>query len=125
MRLAPLALLLLLAACATPEQPAAVAPIVPPAAPAPQIAIPDNPPPQDCVPYARQVSGIKLFGDAWTWWDGALAAHLERGGHSLVTFGVEGWAPALQGLVYNPMADAWSLAPDTDVNYFAAAAKPA
>jgi ATP-dependent helicase Lhr and Lhr-like helicase len=31
--------------------------------------------------------------------DGALAAHLERGGHSLVTFGVEGWAPALLELV--------------------------
>ena len=24
-----------------------------------------------CVPYARAVSGIKLFGDAWTWWDQA------------------------------------------------------
>jgi 2-polyprenyl-6-hydroxyphenyl methylase/3-demethylubiquinone-9 3-methyltransferase len=34
-------------------------------------------------------------------------------------------APMLQGLVYNPMADTWSLSPDTDVNYFAAAAKPA
>ena len=31
--------------------------------------------------------------------DGELAAHLERGGHSLVTFGVEGWAPALRDLV--------------------------
>jgi ATP-dependent Lhr-like helicase len=31
--------------------------------------------------------------------DGALAAHLERGGHSLVTFGVDGWAPALRELV--------------------------
>jgi ATP-dependent Lhr-like helicase len=31
--------------------------------------------------------------------DGALAAHLERGGHSLVTFGLAGWAPALRGLV--------------------------
>ena len=78
MRLAPLALLPLLAACATaPEQPGVVAPVTPPQAP--QIAIPDNPPPQDCVPYARQVSGIKLYGDAWTWWDGALASHYERG----------------------------------------------
>lgn len=24
-----------------------------------------------CVPYARQVSGIQLRGDAWTWWDQA------------------------------------------------------
>lgn len=24
-----------------------------------------------CVPYARQVTGIELFGDAWTWWQGA------------------------------------------------------
>jgi surface antigen len=31
-----------------------------------------------CVPYARQVSGIQIFGDAWTWWDQA-AEHYERG----------------------------------------------
>lgn len=24
-----------------------------------------------CVPYARQLSGIRIFGDAWTWWDQA------------------------------------------------------
>ena len=34
-------------------------------------------------------------------------------------------APVLKGLVYNPLADSWSLGADTDVNYFAAAAKPA
>jgi 2-polyprenyl-6-hydroxyphenyl methylase/3-demethylubiquinone-9 3-methyltransferase len=33
--------------------------------------------------------------------------------------------PTLQGLVYSPLDDAWSLSADTDVNYFAAAAKPA
>jgi 2-polyprenyl-6-hydroxyphenyl methylase/3-demethylubiquinone-9 3-methyltransferase len=33
--------------------------------------------------------------------------------------------PALRGLIYNPMADTWSLSADTDVNYLAAAAKPA
>ncbi len=33
-------------------------------------------------------------------------------------------APVLKGLVYNPLADAWSLGGDTDVNYLAAAAKP-
>lgn len=36
------------------------------------------PAPQQCVPYARQVSGIALYGDAWTWWDGALG-HYRRG----------------------------------------------
>ncbi len=24
-----------------------------------------------CVPFARQASGIRIFGDAWTWWDQA------------------------------------------------------
>ena len=33
--------------------------------------------------------------------------------------------PALRGLVYDPLADQWSLSDDTDVNYLAAAAKPA
>jgi 2-polyprenyl-6-hydroxyphenyl methylase/3-demethylubiquinone-9 3-methyltransferase len=33
-------------------------------------------------------------------------------------------APTLEGLVYNPLADTWSLAANTDVNYLAAAAKP-
>ncbi|MBX9590069.1 MAG: bifunctional 2-polyprenyl-6-hydroxyphenol methylase/3-demethylubiquinol 3-O-methyltransferase UbiG [Hyphomonadaceae bacterium] len=32
--------------------------------------------------------------------------------------------PVLQGLAYSPLSDAWSLSGDTDVNYFAAAAKP-
>jgi surface antigen len=31
-----------------------------------------------CVPYARQVSGIAIYGDAWTWWDQA-ASRYERG----------------------------------------------
>jgi 2-polyprenyl-6-hydroxyphenyl methylase/3-demethylubiquinone-9 3-methyltransferase len=34
-------------------------------------------------------------------------------------------APAVRGLVYNPLADVWSLGADTDVNYLASAAKPA
>ena len=25
----------------------------------------------ECVPYAREVSGIRIYGDAWTWWDQA------------------------------------------------------
>ena len=28
-----------------------------------------------CVPYARQVSGIKIFGDAHTWWDQAAGRY--------------------------------------------------
>lgn len=31
----------------------------------------------------------------------------------------------VEGMVYNPLADRWSLAGDTDVNYLAAASKPA
>jgi hypothetical protein len=31
-----------------------------------------------CVPYAKQVSGIDLMGDAWSWWD-AAAGRYERG----------------------------------------------
>ena len=44
-----------------------------------------------------------------------LARHLRAAGLG---------APAVKGLVYNPLADAWSLGVDTDVNYLAAAAKP-
>jgi hypothetical protein len=40
-------------------------------------------PPQDfgtatpltCVPYAREVSGIRLSGDAWQWWDAAAGVY--------------------------------------------------
>ena len=32
----------------------------------------------ECVPYARAVSNIPIYGDAWTWWDQA-AAHYARG----------------------------------------------
>jgi hypothetical protein len=76
MRMAPFALLLPLAACAVPEAGPVAAAI---ARPAPQIMVPDHPPPQECVPYARQVSGIQLYGDAWTWWDGAAAGRYQRG----------------------------------------------
>ena len=33
---------------------------------------------QQCVPFARKMSGIKLFGDALTWWEQA-AGHYARG----------------------------------------------
>jgi 2-polyprenyl-6-hydroxyphenyl methylase / 3-demethylubiquinone-9 3-methyltransferase len=32
---------------------------------------------------------------------------------------------SIKGLTYNPLADAWSISSDTDVNYLASAAKPA
>ena len=32
----------------------------------------------ECVPFARQVSGIRLYGDAHTWWDQA-AGQYDRG----------------------------------------------
>ena len=31
-----------------------------------------------CVPYAREVSGVQLYGDAWTWW-GQAEGRYERG----------------------------------------------
>ncbi len=31
--------------------------------------------PLQCVPYARQVSGIELRGDAWTWWEAAAGQY--------------------------------------------------
>lgn len=27
--------------------------------------------PEQCVPYARRISGVALYGDAYTWWDQA------------------------------------------------------
>ncbi|HEX7854258.1 MAG TPA: CHAP domain-containing protein [Sphingobium sp.] len=31
-----------------------------------------------CVPYAREISGVRLHGDAWTWW-GQARGHYARG----------------------------------------------
>jgi 2-polyprenyl-6-hydroxyphenyl methylase/3-demethylubiquinone-9 3-methyltransferase len=45
-----------------------------------------------------------------------LARHLKAAGLG---------APVFKGLVYSPMSDTWALSDDTDVNYLAAAAKPA
>ncbi|WP_374408982.1 CHAP domain-containing protein [Pelagerythrobacter sp.] len=36
------------------------------------------PPYLQCVPYARQLSGVQIYGDALTWWDQA-AGRYERG----------------------------------------------
>lgn len=30
----------------------------------------------ECVPFARQASGIQIWGDAWTWWDQAKGRYL-------------------------------------------------
>jgi len=38
----------------------------------------DLPPYLQCVPYARQVTGVSIYGDARTWWDQA-AGHYARG----------------------------------------------
>ena len=35
----------------------------------------DNPAPLQCVPYAREHSGIRIFGDAYTWWDKAAGKY--------------------------------------------------
>ena len=32
-----------------------------------------------CVPFARLISGIQIFGDAWTWWGSALKADYPTG----------------------------------------------
>ena len=34
--------------------------------------------PIQCAPYAREHSKVKIFGDAYTWWDQAGAAHYPR-----------------------------------------------
>jgi hypothetical protein len=70
-------LLVMLAACAGKPPVIAVADAEPQMAllPAP---LPPPSGPMQCVPYARQVSGIDLRGDAWTWW-GNAAGRYERG----------------------------------------------
>ena len=40
-------------------------------------AIKKPPTPLQCVPYARQISGIPIYGDAYTWWEKA-AGKFER-----------------------------------------------
>jgi hypothetical protein len=34
---------------------------------------------EQCVPYARRVSGVEIFGDAHTWWDRSVPRY-QRGG---------------------------------------------
>jgi surface antigen len=33
----------------------------------------------ECVPFARKMSGIAIYGDAWTWWEQAASTY-DRGG---------------------------------------------
>ena len=48
----------------------------------------------ECVPYARQNSGIQIYGDAHTWWDQAAGryarARLPQSGSVMVLFGYAG-----------------------------------
>jgi surface antigen len=75
-------LCLCFAACTQTPRPAATL-ILPPAAsstPAPVIATYQETPANglSCVPYARQRTGMALYGDAYAWWDSA-AGHYQRG----------------------------------------------
>src|SRR5262245_54809989 len=52
-------------------------------------------PPQQCVPYARNHSGVAIWGDAYTWWDQA-AGRFGRTrrpvtGAVMVIAGYNGW----------------------------------
>ncbi len=38
----------------------------------------DGQKPLQCVPYAREHSGIKIYGDAYTWWDKAAGKYPRR-----------------------------------------------
>ncbi len=48
----------------------------------------------ECVPYARQISGIQIYGDAHTWWDQAAGRYarqpLPRSGSLMVLYGYAG-----------------------------------
>jgi len=87
-----LAALLLLAGCATPPKPvpeAVSVPVPPPLQqPTTQLALLQTYRVSpgigtQCVPYARARSGIKIFGDAYTWWNTA-AGQYARGNLPLV-----------------------------------------
>lgn len=84
-----LAALLLLAGCATPPKPAAVSVPVPPpqqqTTPLASLQTYGVSPGigTQCVPYARIRSGIKIFGDAHTWWNTAKGQYA-RGNLPLV-----------------------------------------
>jgi hypothetical protein len=66
-------LVLLLGGCA--ESPPAAVRLAPREA---TVASLPSSPPLECVPYARLVSGIEIYGDAWTWW-GSASGRYARG----------------------------------------------
>jgi hypothetical protein len=74
-----LAALVLLAGCATPKpvpEEAVSVPVPPPQLPTTPLALLQSYRVSpgigtQCVPYARSRSGIKIFGDAYTWWNNA------------------------------------------------------
>jgi hypothetical protein len=51
-------------------------------------------PPKECVPYAREISGIQIYGDAVTWWDQAAGRYARESsphtGSLLVLYGYAG-----------------------------------
>ncbi len=72
---------LALGACAGSGLPPhmALAPAAPPSqTPGPEAIHPYQGELMQCVPYAREVSGIDITGDAWSWWPGAEGRY-ERG----------------------------------------------
>jgi hypothetical protein len=82
MRLPILALLLvscLLGCTSPPDERAASATLLAAATPGALRPYPDTGKFLQCVPFARAVSGIDLYGDAWTWWGAAARRHLARG----------------------------------------------
>jgi len=70
--------LLLLAGCAKTIAPVPETAALPPSPPATDGIHPYSGELIQCVPYARQVSGIDILGDAWTWW-GASVGKYDRG----------------------------------------------
>jgi len=61
-----------LAGCASDEAQFTSAPQpVPASSPERSATLEPAPNPLQCVPYAREHSGVKIYGDAWTWWDQA------------------------------------------------------
>ncbi len=74
-------MLLALSACATanlPQKMVASTPAAPTEMPGGDGIHPYQGELLQCVPYAREVSGIDITGDAWSWWDGSLGKY-ERG----------------------------------------------
>src|SRR5215468_1502806 len=47
----------------------------PPVASSQTAVLPPPTEPIQCVPYARQVSGVDIRGDAWTWWGQAQSRY--------------------------------------------------